>query len=95
MLALQHRALGLRGVPTSTVIIAAVLSAGGLSAAQMLGLPIWLVGLATVIPWLPVLVLDVRWVAERYQITSWPWPAPTRAKCCGTRLSTRWSTGLI
>jgi hypothetical protein len=67
ILALEQRTLGLRGVPPSTLLLAAVLSVGGLASTHLLGLPIWFVGLAVVAPWVPVVALDARWIAARYQ----------------------------
>jgi hypothetical protein len=42
-------------------------SFGGFSFAQLLGWPLWGLGVATVAPWLPIFVLDLADTYSRYQ----------------------------
>lgn len=50
-----------------TLGLTVVVSLGGLSFGLLLGWPLWAIGLATVVPWLPVFTMDVARVFRAYQ----------------------------
>jgi hypothetical protein len=53
-------------VPT-TLGLTLLVSLGGLSFALLQGWPLWAVGIATVLPWLPLFTMDVARVMRAYQ----------------------------
>src|ERR1051326_5527628 len=62
-----HRARTFARVAPLTLGLTLVVSIGGLSFALLLGWPLWAIGLATVLPWLPVFTLDVARLFRAYQ----------------------------
>ena len=66
----QLRGWHRREVALATLGLTALASFGGLSFALLQGWPLWLVGLATLFPWLPLFTLGVARASQRY-----PWLA--------------------
>jgi hypothetical protein len=62
-----HRRIGFRGLPLRSVGLAAVISAGAISFALLRAWPLWAVGLVAMLPWVPLLALDMAWTVRRYQ----------------------------
>jgi hypothetical protein len=54
-------------VAPTTLGLTLVVSLGGLSFALLQGWPLWAVGVATVLPWLPMFTMDVARVMRAYQ----------------------------
>jgi hypothetical protein len=54
-------------VSPTTLGLALVVSLGGLSFSLLQGWPLWAVGVATVLPWLPAFTVDVARVMRTYQ----------------------------
>jgi hypothetical protein len=67
MLAVQLRHTRIIEIAPVTPAISALASLGGLSFGLLQGWPIWGVGLATVIPWVPMFLLDVARIYYAYQ----------------------------
>ncbi len=67
MIALQLRRWRFGQVAPLTLGLTILVSVGGLSFALLQGWPLWLVGTATVIPWLPILTIDAARIFRMYQ----------------------------
>jgi hypothetical protein len=65
---LVPRSLRFERVPGRIVALAAAYSALGLSVAFILGVPLWVGGLAFVLPWLPLVAIEARWKYATYGI---------------------------
>ena len=65
---LVPRALRFEHVPGRFVTLAAAYSALGLSAAFILGVPLWIGGLAFLLPWIPLVAIEARWKYATYGI---------------------------
>jgi hypothetical protein len=65
---LVPRALRFERVPGRIAALAAAYSALGLSVAFILGVPLWVGGLAFVLPWLPLVAIEARWKHATYGI---------------------------
>jgi len=68
MIALQLRRWRFGQVAPLTLGLTILVSVGGLSFALLQGWPLWLVGTATVIPWLPILTIDA---ARIFRVCQW------------------------
>ena len=64
---LQLRRRRFRKVAPLTLDLTILVSLGGLSFSQPLRWPLWLVGAATVIPWLPIFTIDAARIFRLYQ----------------------------
>jgi hypothetical protein len=62
------RSLRFERVSGRIVALAAAYSALGLTAAFILGVPLWVGGLAFVLPWLPLVAIEARWKYATYGI---------------------------
>ena len=62
-----RRALWFDGISGRTLGLAGLLSIGLLQFAASREWPIWLIGHATVAPWVPLLALQTAWTYQRYQ----------------------------
>src|SRR6059036_3969137 len=69
MLALQLHRRRFSQVAPITIGLTILVSLGSLSFALLQGWPLWAVGVATVIPWLPIFTIDVARIFRLYQ---WP-----------------------
>ena len=67
MLAVHNRVLPVIGVSRRTLALAGLLSAGLLLFASSRDWPIWLVGMSTLAPWVPLFVAQTTWTYQRYQ----------------------------
>jgi hypothetical protein len=67
MLATQLRGWPRREVALAALGLTVLASCGGLSFALLQSWPLWLVGLATLLPWLPLFTLEVARTSQRYQ----------------------------
>ncbi|HEX8967078.1 MAG TPA: hypothetical protein VF937_04305 [Chloroflexota bacterium] len=67
MIAAAFRERRLGNLAPVTFGLTGVVSLGGASYALLQGYPLWVVGLATVAPWLPVFTLGVARTYQRYQ----------------------------
>ena len=67
MLSAPARGLRLRPVLSTTLTFTVFGSLGGLSFGLLQGWPLWAVGLATLVPWLPAFTLDTAQIYRRYQ----------------------------
>jgi hypothetical protein len=62
------RSLGFERIPGRVVALAAAYSALGLSIAFVLGVPLWIGGLAFALPWVPLIAIEARWKYATYGI---------------------------
>ncbi len=62
------RVLAIRSVPPRVVAFTALASCGGLSLGILQNWPVWGVGLATALPWIPLFTSEVVWTYRHY-----PW----------------------
>ena len=60
----------LRGLSTGSTALVCMGSLGGLAFAYLEGWPLWAMGAAVVLPWVPVFYGDLVWIYQRY-----PWLA--------------------
>ena len=67
MIALQFRRRRFSQVAPLTLGVTILVSLGGMSFALLQGWPLWLVGAATVIPWLPIFTIDAARIFRSYQ----------------------------
>jgi len=65
---LVPRALRFEHVPGRLVALAATYSALGLTAAFVVGVPMWVGGAAFVLPWIPLVTIEARWKNATYGI---------------------------
>jgi hypothetical protein len=61
------RRIGFVGLPLSSFGLAALGTAGTVVFAMSRGWPLWGTGVAAVVPWVPLFVLDVAWTIKRYK----------------------------
>jgi hypothetical protein len=62
------RSLGFERVPGRVVALAAAYSALGLAITFVLGVPLWIGGLAFALPWIPLIAIEARWKYATYGI---------------------------
>src|SRR3954454_7291578 len=65
---LVPRSLGFEYVPGWVVAVAAGLSLLGAGAAYLAGAPLWVGGLALLLPWIPLVAAEARWMYATYGI---------------------------
>jgi hypothetical protein len=65
---LVPRSLRFERVPGRVVALAAAYSALGLGVAFILGVPLWIGGLAFALPWVPLIAIEARWKYATYGI---------------------------
>jgi hypothetical protein len=61
------RALTVHSVPPRILATTAVAALAGAAIAFIQGWPVWAIGLAVVLPWLPVLTREIAWTYRHYQ----------------------------
>lgn len=64
--ALARRVLAARSVPPHIVLMTALATIAGLFFAVLQGWPLWGFGVAVVLPWLPILTLEMAWAYRHY-----------------------------
>ena len=62
----DSRSVPLLGLSAGGVSLVALASIGGLVFTLVQGWPLWAVGMAVVLPWLPVFLRDLAWIYQRY-----------------------------
>jgi hypothetical protein len=65
---LVPRSLSVERIPGWAVAAGAIVSSLGLTAAAIGGYPLWVAGLAVVIPWLPLVALEATWKYARHGV---------------------------
>lgn len=65
--ALVKRVLAIRSVPPTIIILTALASYLGQLSAILQGWPLWAIGLATILPWIPLFASEMVWTYRHYQ----------------------------
>lgn len=65
--ALVKRVLTIRSVPPTILVLTALASYVGQISAILQGWPLWAIGLATILPWIPLFALEMVWTYRHYQ----------------------------
>jgi hypothetical protein len=64
--AVLRPALAVRSVPARILAVTAATALGGAVLGVVQGWPVWAIGLAAVLPWLPLLTMEVAWTYRHY-----------------------------
>lgn len=65
--ALVKRILTIRSVPPTILVLTALASYVGQISAILQGWPLWAIGLATILPWIPLFASEMVWTYRHYQ----------------------------
>lgn len=65
--ALMRRVFQIRSVPRTVIALTALASSLGQLSSILQGWPLWAIGLATVIPWIPIFASEMMWTYRHYQ----------------------------
>lgn len=66
LLSRLERLVGLQSVPSHIIVLTALASYAGLGLAALQGWPVWAVVLAGLLPWLPILTVEMVWTYRHY-----------------------------